>query len=104
MKGIAQSGNAAMLSSVLNPNAAIQSGYRAFRVKTTEGNLFTGVKQEENSSAIVIRLLSGSTKRIPRDRIESTKQMDSSIMPKGLLSGLSDKQIRDLFSYLETLK
>nr|NIP93461.1 hypothetical protein [Akkermansiaceae bacterium] len=37
---------------------------------------------------------------IARDRIRKKEVLKSSLMPEGILNGLSDAELRDLFAYL----
>jgi hypothetical protein len=38
--------------------------------------------------------------RVPRDQVAEMKAAGTSLMPEGLLDGLTDQQLRDFFAYL----
>ena len=45
----------------------------------------------------------GHTKRINLDEIEEMRWSEVSLMPEGLLLGLSDQEVADLLAYLRSL-
>ena len=44
----------------------------------------------------------GKESAVARDEIEAIKPSTTSIMPEGLLKGLGDQEVRDLFAYLRS--
>jgi putative heme-binding domain-containing protein len=51
---------------------------------------------------VVLRTAEGQRIVLPKDDIESMNVTGVSLMPEGLLEGLSDQQVRDLFGYLRS--
>lgn len=49
---------------------------------------------------MVLRDMAGLSIPVERNQIAALQGMGRSLMPEGLLSGLSDAQLRDLFAYL----
>jgi putative heme-binding domain-containing protein len=45
----------------------------------------------------------GHTKRVNVEEIEEMRSSDVSLMPEGLLMGLSDEEVADLLAYLRAL-
>jgi hypothetical protein len=43
-------------------------------------------------------------RRLPRGEIRQTQYLRRSLMPEGLLDGMSPQQVTDLFAYLMSLK
>jgi putative heme-binding domain-containing protein len=62
----------------------------------------TGFLPDRSDRSLAIRGLDGQDVMLPRDTVERTRPLGRSLMPEGLLDGLSDQQIRDLFAYLRT--
>jgi putative heme-binding domain-containing protein len=89
-----------MLNSIVDPNAEIREGYENFLVTTKDGRLLSGFLAEEDANTIVMRGFDDSNTTIPRKQIKQLKPAGRSLMPAGLLDGLDDQQLRDLFAYL----
>ncbi len=89
-----------LLHSILDPNAEIREGYENIVIRTHDHRLLSGFLVEDGAHAIVLRMLDGANATIPRADIRSMKPTGRSLMPEGLLAGLTDQQLRDLFAYL----
>jgi len=57
LDGLGLTGTEAILRNVLTPSAAMEGGYRAFRVVTRAGRVVQGLLVSEDADAIVIRQL-----------------------------------------------
>ena len=93
-----------MLRNILNPNAAMESGYRICRVETKNGDLLDASFVSEDQNAVVVRETSGGERRIDKKDIASSCFLRRSLMPKGLLESMPDQYAADLLSYLMSLK
>jgi len=91
-----------LLLSILNPNAEIREGYAAVEVETKDGRSLTGFVADRDANALVLRTLDGENTTLRPSEIESLQPTGRSLMPEGLLDGLSDQQLRDLFAYLRS--
>jgi putative heme-binding domain-containing protein len=91
-----------MLLSILNPNAEIREGYAAVEVETRDGRSLTGFVIDRDANALVLRTLDGENTTLRQSEIDSLQPTGRSLMPEGLLDGLSDQQLRDLFAYLRS--
>jgi putative heme-binding domain-containing protein len=94
----------AVLRNILTPNAAMEPGYRIYRVEMKNGDLIDAFFVSEDKDAVVIRQAGLPDRRVPKIDIHSTKFIRRSLMPEGLLDALQDKQVADLLAYLMTLK
>ena len=88
-----------LLENIIDPSAVVPEAHRMSVIQTTSGRTLTGVVLEEVSGIVKLQtekeLLS-----VPRDEIDSIEPTQLSLMPDGLLSDLSDEEIRDLVAYL----
>jgi len=91
-----------LLLSILNPNAEIREGYAAVEVETKDGRSLTGFVVDRDANALVLRTLDGESPTLRPSEINSLQPTGRSLMPEGLLDGLSDQQLRDLFAYLRS--
>ncbi|MBC8001468.1 MAG: c-type cytochrome, partial [Opitutaceae bacterium] len=104
LSGAGASGNEALLRNILTPNAAMEGGYRAFRVELNDGDVLDGILVLRDAEAIVLRRPNSEDIRIPVKGVRRAEFTRRSIMPEGLLDGLGEKDVADLFAYLGTLK
>jgi putative heme-binding domain-containing protein len=91
-----------MLLNIINPSAEIREGYSTAIIATTEGRVLSGIAIEQDKNVVVLRGDDGKDAAIARDEIEAMKTSTKSIMPEGLLKGLGDQEVRDLFAYLRS--
>jgi putative heme-binding domain-containing protein len=91
-----------MLLNIVHPNAEIREGYVNYILTTKDGRTLTGFLADEDKQAVVIRGIDGANITIARAEIEQLKPTGFSLMPEGLLQGMQDQQIRDLFAYLRS--
>ena len=89
-----------MLVSIIDPSAEIREGFENLIVTTTDGRILGGFLADEDRNNLVIRGFDGADIIIPRTQIKSLIPAQGSLMPAGLLDGLDDTQIRNLFAYL----
>ena len=91
-----------MLLNIVNPSAEIREGFSTSIVATADGRVLTGVVVEQDRNVVVLRVEDGRELTIARDDIDAIKPSPKSLMPEGLLKGLGDQEVRDLFAYLRS--
>lgn len=104
LSGAGAMGVDGVLRNLLDPNAAMEPGYRVYRLEMNDGSLKEGFLVSEDEKAIVFRAVGLPDERIAKDQFRSGKYLKRSLMPEGLLDALPPEQVSDLFSYLMTLK
>jgi len=104
LSGVGAMGDDAILRNLLTPNAAYEPGYRVFRVTTKAGALHEGFLAADTPEAVVLRLTGGAEVRVARGDIATTRWINRSLMPAGLVESLPDAQARDLLAYLKSLR
>jgi len=102
--GAGAMGTEAVLRAVLTPNAAMEAGYRVFRVELKDGDVLDGLLVSQDNDAIILRRQNTEDLRIPRNTVKRTSFTRMSMMPEGLLDGLKAEDVSNLFAYLRTLK
>ncbi len=103
LDGLGLTGTEAILRNVLTPNAAMEGGYRSFRVITRDGRVVQGLLVSQDADAIVIRQPDIADLRIPSRDVAQAGFSTISIMPEGLLEAMTPEEVSDLFAYLATL-
>ena len=104
LSGAGAQGVEALLRNILTPNAAMEAGYRVFRVELKEGDILEGIRVKEDEEAIVLRQPNAEDLRIPLSTVKRAAFTRNSMMPEGLLEGLKPEEVTDLFAYLKILK
>ncbi len=104
LSGAGAMGLEAVLRNILTPNAAMEPGYRIYRVEMKNGDLIDAFFVSEDKDATIIRMPGLQDRRLDKKDIRSTKFIRRSLMPEGLLDSLQDQQVADLLAYLMTLK
>jgi putative heme-binding domain-containing protein len=104
LDGAGSNGVEALLRNILTPNAAMEAGYRRFRVETRDGDVLDGLFISQDANAFVLRQPNAEDLRIPRGNVKRAAFTRLSVMPDGLLEGLAPENVSDLFAYLKTLR
>jgi len=104
LSGAGAMGLEAVLRNILTPNAAMEPGYRIFRLEMNNGDLTDAFYVGEDPQAYVIRQPGIPDKRVNKKDVRKTQYIRRSLMPEGLLDALQDQQVADLLAYLMTLK
>ena len=91
-----------LVDSLVEPNKAVKEGYHASVVGTSDGRVVTGIKVGQTDSALILRAADDREISIPLDRIDEQKDAGS-IMPAGLVDGLTRRELVDLVRFLSEL-
>ncbi len=91
-----------ILESLINPSARIAPGYGVVTVKLDNGRDVIGILQKENEKQLVLKVADKPDTLISRSNVISVTASPSSMPPMGYL--LTKRQIRDLMSFLVTLR
>lgn len=95
----------ALLTAILDPDAAVESGYAVFRVMKKDGTSVEGYLVSRDDRGTTLAFMGGSKQFIETASIRSQGFLGGrSFMAKGLIDEYNDKQVADLLSYIRTLK
>ena len=89
-----------LLISLLDPNRAVDAGYRLYTVETADGRNVAGVIHSESDGSVTLRQPSGATVTLMRANVLRMQSLDQSMMPEGLDEGLSLQDVADLLEFL----
>jgi len=93
---------ASVLKDIQEPSAAINPDYVASIITLKNGDIQTGVILSETAGRIVLGQVGGQSLEISKSDIVERKTSKVSLMPEGLLKGLSGQQQKDLLTFLLT--
>lgn len=88
------------LMGTLAPSIEIREGFGAYVAKLKGGQVLMGILEKQDASGITLRDLAGQKHNARTDDIESLDASPFSLMPEGLLTGMNDADLRDLFAWL----
>ncbi len=91
-----------LVESLLAPNEKIKEGYQSLLVETTDGEEHSGVLLRENQSELVLRNAANQIISIAKQNV-ADQIPGGSLMPAGLIEGLSPNEKLDLFRFLAQL-
>ncbi|TWU06300.1 Cytochrome c [Stieleria varia] len=96
-------GPADLLRATVDPSHSIPDRFRATQVLTTDGEVVIGMEIYRSVDGLTLLTADAKTVRVNTDMIELIRPASSSLMPEGLLEGLSDQDVADLVAYLSSL-
>jgi putative heme-binding domain-containing protein len=91
-----------LLTSVINPNASISPGYGVVILTLNDGEELSGIVSAETTSELTLKIGNKPPRIIKRAAIKEMEMLPSGMM--SMKDVLDKSQLRDLISYLITLK
>jgi len=91
-----------MLTNILKPSAEIREGFVNTLVKSKDGRTLTGIVIQNSDATLTLRCADGQDVTLEKTQIKLQKALGVSLMPEGLLEGLSDEDVKNLFAYLRS--
>lgn len=92
------------LTGILDPSLEIHEGFGTYTLTLTSGESLLGLLVKQDANGATLRDLAGQMHAARTEKIASLTALPVSLMPEGLLAGLDDAALRDLFSYLMKLQ
>jgi putative heme-binding domain-containing protein len=89
----------ALLRSILEPHREVAPQFYPSQVKLKDGTEFIGILLR-SSNTEVFRDLTGQEKSFPKTDVVERTELRTSLMPPGLVSMLTDRELRDLLDFL----
>jgi putative heme-binding domain-containing protein len=89
-----------LLEAIVFPNASFARGFEPVVVTTASGDTIAGVLKNEGDP-IVLVLVDGQERRIPRGDVTDMQPGTVSLMPAGFAEQLSRQELADLLAFLK---
>jgi putative heme-binding domain-containing protein len=93
-----------LLEAIVFPSATFARGFEPFLIRTKDGAVHDGLIARETPDAIYLFTAERVEKRIPRSSVDVIQQSKVSIMPQGLDNQIGRDELRDLISFLLSLR
>jgi putative heme-binding domain-containing protein len=101
LSNLAHRDYASVLKDIVQPSAAINPDHVAYNIELKDGSdALNGVPAGGDDSVLLLADATGRFTPVARKNIRSMKPSTLSLMPEGLLMALSEKQRKDLLTFL----
>lgn len=90
-----------LLTAIIHPNAEIREGFETLHVRLKDGRMLSGFRLDDDPHVLVLMQVDGTEQVIAREKISSMAPGSQSVMPEGLIDGMRNADLIDLFSYLK---
>jgi putative membrane-bound dehydrogenase-like protein len=91
-----------LLTSLVDPSDQIRKEYLSYQAQLVDGRVLAGLVIEQSAESITLVDAKNERTVVARGDIEAIEPAEKSLMPEGVIEKLSPRQLRDLFSYLES--
>jgi len=88
-----------LLENIIAPNSVVPTEYQMSILTLKDGRTLTGVVSASGKRTVTLRTLNDEV-TLQKNAILETKRVTDSMMPPGLVDGLSADEVRDLIGYL----
>ena len=88
---------------IVNPDRDVSNRYVTTTVQTTSGKTYNGLIVYDSVDGLTLRDAQHNTYRIEAGDIAARIKRRASLMPSGLLRGITASEIADLYAYLQQL-
>ncbi|MBC8003458.1 MAG: c-type cytochrome [Opitutaceae bacterium] len=95
-----QKTRAEILENILEPSKIIETDYIAQLIETQDGETLTGFMREQTATGLVIRDITGQDVRLKAADVRRITPQKLSLMPEGLLQGLTAQEAADLLQFV----
>jgi putative heme-binding domain-containing protein len=89
---------------IFDPARDVAPAYQQTAVVTTAGKVYTGVLIYSSQELTLLQTTPDTTVRIPGSEVDTVRPALGSFMPNGLLDGVEDRDLADLYAYLKSLR
>ena len=90
-----------LLISILDPNRSIDANYFRYLARTEDGIVVEGLLKDANAQTITLLSQNGTMTTLSRSEIEELKSSGTSLMPEGIESQISVREMADLLWYVK---
>ena len=89
-----------LITAIVAPNQAIEEVFRAYQIKTKDGETLEGFKAEETAEAITIKVMGGAKLSVPLAKVTKAGYVDGKSVMPDVTAGLTPDQVADIVAYL----
>jgi putative heme-binding domain-containing protein len=95
----------ALLTAILNPDAAVERAYQVSRILKNDGTTVEGFVEKHDDRGVTLRFMGGAALFVSSADVKAVQILEGrSVMPTGLIDHLPAADVADLLAYIRTLK
>jgi putative heme-binding domain-containing protein len=91
-----------IVTAVLDPNRAVEWGFRTYVAAMESGRVFNGMIIAESTNSVTLAEPDGRQHVLLRADLEELSETDRSFMPEGLEQDLNPQDLADVFAFLQS--
>ncbi|WP_437186823.1 PVC-type heme-binding CxxCH protein [Planctomicrobium sp. SH668] len=92
-----------LFTAIYFPSRDVSPRYQTTQIATHDGKVFSGMLLFEAVDSIALRDANNNTIRVDIEDIESRRLSTQSLMPSGLMKGMTEQDLADFYAYLQTI-
>ena len=92
-----------LFAEIVVPNRNLSPAYAPRIYETKSGESYVGFPVYNSPATTIVQTGPATTVRLTSDDPYTERKSDTSLMPAGLLDGLSDQQLADFYAFMKTL-
>jgi putative heme-binding domain-containing protein len=92
-----------LFAAIVQPSKDVSPRYRTTRITTANGKMYQGLIIYEAIDSVLLQTGPAETIRLTNPQIQERRVTTTSLMPVGLLDRFDDREIADLYAYLQSL-
>lgn len=89
---------------IMYPDAGIGFGYEGWELKMKDSSTLTGIISSKTETDLVLKMPGGTVQNLKTSAVKSMKMMNNSMMPTGLMDGMTKDEAVNLVEYLMSLR
>jgi putative membrane-bound dehydrogenase-like protein len=94
------SGKEKLLVNLIDPNREVPPQFQSWSAETSDGESITGLLVKDSGGSVTLATGGGAETTLIRAQIRKLTPQTTSLMPEGLETGLTTKQMADLLEFL----
>jgi putative membrane-bound dehydrogenase-like protein len=88
------------LPALVEPSLEIREEFQTYLARARDGRLVVGMVADQGEATVTLRDVANQTTILNRADLAEFQALPVSLMPEGLLAGMTEEELRDLFAYL----
>ena len=93
-----------LFAKILQPNGGVDFGFEGYTFRLRNGETVAGYIESETAQQLSVRSMGGITTRYDKQQVVSREPLPGSLMPTGLATSMTEKQLVDFVAYLASRK
>ena len=104
LDGSANRDTAALITAIVDPDAAVENVFRLYQVETNDGQKLTGFRKNVDTKELTLMSMGGGLQVVPLASIKKAGYIQGQSVMPALGSGLEVDQVTDIVRYLKTVR